>query len=426
MSTEMRVCPTNTTSKTVCFVTGAWDGWADFIEGRSSGPGGTPSSWIPWLHYKQSGYEVIVIMIGRFKKRSEFDFRGCRMFIIPWREPVSYLGINLTNFFAPFVYRRLWREICTICDTFRPRIVYALREYYFVFGWRIARRYDAVFVKRIFGTFLYGWWFVMRTLKTRLLCLPMFLYWWIPSDLTIITDDGTRGDQVAKLIKLDTNKVNFWKNGVFKSWKQDDEAAKEIREKLGVQRDDFLIISVARLDDWKRYDRAIQIMSQLMDYIPNAKLVICGDGKMRPDLEERIRRYELEDNVIMPGTIEHSEVRNYLGASDVLLLTYDTTCLCSTLLEGLICGKAIVTWDVGTTSEVIKDNINGILLDNPDPTKFVAAICKIYSDKDYRKRLEKGALNYAMKELMSWDERCQIELAAVERLVRSASRPANL
>lgn len=406
--------------KRVFFLTNEWGGLSRFVRGQAPGPEGTPSSYLPWLRYRERGYDVHIFMVGDFGKNNTINFHGCKIHLVKkqpsskWRW-IDWLMNKIHGSIANWIV--LYRAAVAVGDRTPPQIVYALREGTVHAVWALRRRYNFVMVKRIFGTFFYDWWFLDGSVKKKIASLKGFVYWLWPTDLMIITDDGTNGALLAKFLRLDKQKYRVWLNGVFKDWSNKDQDFIPIKKGLGLEEDSFMILSLARLTGWKRHDRAIRAMPLILSKIPCAELIIGGEGPLRSDLQELAKHLGVHTSVHFPGNIQHSQVRNVMGASDVLVLPYDLTCLCSTLLEGVICGKAIVAWDVGTTRNIITNNVNGCLLSDPEPETIANAIISIAKDPEKRKTLESGARHFGQESLQSWEERCDMEIDLVESIV---------
>jgi len=414
--------------KRVFFLTIEWAGLARFIRGEAAGPEGTPSAYLPWIRYRERGYDVHVFMVGDFESNDTVDFHGCKIHLL------NRSGASTGRRYARLIDKLpvgiitqmvLRDSAVRVGDHTPPQIVYALREGATVrAAYSIAKRYNCVSVKRIFGTFFYDWWFIDRSLKRRLACLKGFVYWLWPADLMVITDDGTNGARIAEFLRLNKKKYRVWRNGVFKNWSNGDQDVISTKKSLGLREDSFMLLSLARLAEWKRHDRAIRAMPRILRELPNAELVIGGDGILRTRLEDLADEVGVRSSIHFPGNIQHSQVRHVMKATDILMVPYDLTCVCSTLLEGLICGKAIIAWNVGTTGNVITNNVNGCLLPDPEPESFASAVISIAKNPKLREALECGARRYSEEFLQSWDERCDMEIDLVESLIAQRSGSA--
>ena len=99
---------------------------------------------------------------------------------------------------------------------------------------------------------------------------------------------------------------------------------------------------------------------------------IIGDGERREKLQERINRYNLQDNIFMVGRVDEAE--KYLKTFDIFSLTSITEALPYVLLEAGQAGLPIIASRVGGIPEVIDDMKDGILVEPKEPEEIKKAI----------------------------------------------------
>jgi glycosyltransferase involved in cell wall biosynthesis len=240
--------------------------------------------------------------------------------------------------------------------------------------------------------------------------------------MLIVTNDGTNGDKIAELLRIRKSKFRMWLNGVDKEWLCNNERSEALKTDLGLTSDDFMLMCLSRLAGWKRQDRVISAMPLILKEIPTARLVIVGDGPKRQELEKMVRELNLETHVQFIGIIEHNKVRDMLGIADVFLQTNNLSCLGNTLLEAMVCGRAIVTWDVGTTRDVIVDGENGCLMKDAEPETIARTVIALAKEPQRRERLAQGARKFAEEHLQSWDERLNMEIDLIEQIRAGKSK----
>jgi glycosyltransferase involved in cell wall biosynthesis len=250
------------------------------------------------------------------------------------------------------------------------------------------------------------------------------------ADLVIMTDDGTRGDEVlARLNPTPGSRVKFWRNGLDLDRLQPataDERRRE-REALGVPDDAFVMMTASRLAAWKRVDRAIRALRIVRQWVPGAMLLIVGDGEERGRLEALAQSQGVSDGVRFAGAVPQRDVVRYMHASDVLLAVADLSNVGNPLLEAMACGMCIVAVDAGDTRDLITDNRTGRLVDNSQRSGFVKSMeeriselaVALAADASARDRLGAAAGAYAREHFWTWDERMAQELAAVQALTRA-------
>jgi len=398
----------------VFFITKEWSALKRFVRRQVDEPEGMPSVYMPWLAFRQRGYEVHVFMVGDFDAPDSLDYHGCRIHLVRRGQvsrPERLLKEATDNL-------RLYQAAARFGAFRRPDLVYTQREDETYAAWALSRRFGAVCVKRIYGTALYSWWFIEKGLRRRLAALPGFLAWLWPSDLIVITNDGTDGEKLARFLGIRPARYRFWMNGINKQWGNGVRDVSSLRKQIGLADGEAMLLTLGRLANWKRHDRPIRALPLILKQIPGAKLVVAGDGPLRGSLETLARDLGVAEEVLFLGMVAHSRVRELMSAADVFILPYDLSCLGNTLLEAQICGAATVTWNVGGTREVVKDRVNGRLLSNMEPKSLAGAVVELLREPSKRRQIQEGARRFAANQLKSWPERMEMEISLIETLMR--------
>lgn len=273
-------------------------------------------------------------------------------------------------------------------------------------------------VSRFQGTFLHD----MLTAKqyARIafnydLCLAL----WLPSQLCIMTNDGTQGDKaVATIAPKNLAVLKFWPNGVDQHTPDINQVA-AIRERLQLSGKP-VFLSISRLVNWKRVDRAINVLAVLKQQhaITDFKYLIVGEGQEKNALEALVNNLGLSDNVIFIGSVPNAEVKNYLEVCDYFISTYDSSNVGNPLLEAIRANKIIFTLNNGDTSSWITHNINGFIYDINAQlfTAMATDMNKVIQDDILRAQIINGVKTTNATKLWSWQARFAAEIAAVENL----------
>lgn len=226
----------------------------------------------------------------------------------------------------------------------------------------------------------------------------------LPATLTIMTDDGTMGDEVLNHL-CPNQRYEFWRNGVNLNypphkWYSDDGVRPDAPPQL---------LAVSRLVEWKRVDRLIHAIAKLSNRHPTVVLRILGDGPERTRLQDLARELDVEERIIFVGAVPQAEVVEFMTASDIFLSVYSLSNLGNPLFEALSVGLPIITINNGSTSRVIEHDVNGILLDDDSVEAISDAINTLIGDVDMRYRLARGAKIYANRNFVSWARRLEKE-----------------
>lgn len=253
----------------------------------------------------------------------------------------------------------------------------------------------------------------------------------IPADLYIMTDDGTQGDEVlARLNPGSKGKVRFWRNGIDidRLRPPSVEERRAARAALGLPDDAFVMLTASRLAAWKRVDRAVRALPAIRAWVPNATLVVVGDGEERSALEALADRLAVRDAVRFEGAVRQEDVARYMWAADLFLALADLSNVGNPLLEAMATGMCVLTVDAGDTRALVRDGETGRLLDSPQRSgvaepferRLADAIVALAGDAALRERLGAGARRFAETHFWTWEQRLAAEIAEVERIAGAA------
>ena len=146
-----------------------------------------------------------------------------------------------------------------------------------------------------------------------------------------------------------------------------------------------LICTIGRLNREKRFDKAIMICDKLLNRGVEINLFIFGDGEKEHELNDLVKRYNLEHNVTFAGYIAEAEF--YLQFFDLLLITSDREGMPLVLWEAMGNSVPVVAPDVGGLKEVLIENNCGFVYEPSDLNDAVEKILKLYEDELVRKRM---------------------------------------
>ncbi len=121
-----------------------------------------------------------------------------------------------------------------------------------------------------------------------------------------------------------------------------------------------IIVFVGRLAPQKDIPTLIEAFHQASSRRPELHLLLLGDGPERQNLEQLVRRYKLEQQISFLGNV--SDVRPYLQASDIFVLSSLSEGVSNALLEAMASGLACVITRVGGAEYILEDGRYGILI----------------------------------------------------------------
>ncbi|AGG61641.1 N-acetyl-alpha-D-glucosaminyl L-malate synthase BshA [Bacillus subtilis subsp. subtilis] len=189
-----------------------------------------------------------------------------------------------------------------------------------------------------------------------------------------------------------------------------------IKEKHGILPDEKVVIHVSNFRKVKRVQDVIRVFRNIAGKT-KAKLLLVGDGPEKSTACELIRKYGLEDQVLMLGN--QDRVEDLYSISDLKLLLSEKESFGLVLLEAMACGVPCIGTNIGGIPEVIKNNVSGFLVDVGDVTAATARAMSILEDEQLSNRFTKAAIEmleneFSSKKIVSQYEQIYADLAEPE------------
>lgn len=143
------------------------------------------------------------------------------------------------------------------------------------------------------------------------------------------------------------------------------QASTAIRAELGLDADTFVIGHVGRFDTQKNHAFLVEIAAAVMAISPTARLLLVGDGGLRPDIERKARHLGVADKIVMAG-VRPDVARLMTGAMDCFVLPSRYEGLPLVLLEAQAAGLPCVVADaVSEEATVIPELVDRLNLGQP-------------------------------------------------------------
>lgn len=161
------------------------------------------------------------------------------------------------------------------------------------------------------------------------------------------------------------------------------------RKRLGLY--GSVIVTAGRLVPWKGMRELVEIMPQIIADIPDATLVVIGDGPQGEELRAKSRELGLEKNIIFTGRLGQVALFDYIKAADLFALNTGYEGQSHQILETMALGTPVITTAVGGNPETVENGKTGILLKWNDKEGFAREIVGLLRDRVLAESLSKAA-----------------------------------
>lgn len=193
---------------------------------------------------------------------------------------------------------------------------------------------------------------------------------------------------------------------------------------LGVPAGAPVVSIVAAVREPKGHEVAIRSWPRVRASVPDARLVVVGDGPHRGALEELTRELGQDDRVVFVGS--RSDVPEVWAASTLAALPSYTEALPTALIEAGAAGLACVATRVGGVPEVVEDGVTGVLVPPHEVDAFADAVVALLLDHPRRAAYGRAAreLTQSRFDREVWTDRLLDLYADALGRASGTSRPA--
>lgn len=158
-----------------------------------------------------------------------------------------------------------------------------------------------------------------------------------------------------------------------------------------------LVVSVGRLAEQKNQRLLIDAFKDVVMRIPAAKLIIYGEGPMRPSLEQQIETLQLNDQVWLPSNV--FDIFDRLKQARLFVLSSDFEGMPNALIEAMAMGLPVISTDFGGGGArfLIEHGVSGWLVRVNDRQALADAMVRLLSDQTLAESMGKQAVSVREK-----------------------------
>jgi glycosyltransferase involved in cell wall biosynthesis len=177
-------------------------------------------------------------------------------------------------------------------------------------------------------------------------------------------------------------------NGVDLSRYDDQEPNCELREQFGMEPGSQVVGVVARLEPEKGHQTLIDAWPHVLRSVPDAYLMVVGEGSMRDSLEHRAAANRVAHRVLFTG--RRDDIPAVTATFDVAVLPSHREAQGLSILEAMALSRPVVASDVGGIPEMIEDGVTGVLVPHDQPEALAAAIVRLLKNHVYADTIAKA------------------------------------
>ena len=191
-----------------------------------------------------------------------------------------------------------------------------------------------------------------------------------------------------KSIGISENKLTVISSGIYLSEfkKADSNKISDLRDKYSKP----IIISIGVLRPAKGFKYLIEAFKKIKEKFNGATLIIIGDGPDRIELKKQAQGI---DGIHFLGRQNNDRVIEYLKAADIFVLASifmegDREGTSNSIMEAMASGLPVVATKVGGNSYLVKEGINGLLIEDRNSDELAEAVIKLINNPGIREKMK--------------------------------------
>ena len=184
--------------------------------------------------------------------------------------------------------------------------------------------------------------------------------------------------------------------------------ARELRKGLGLT-EKKVIVSVGRLVHRKGQDVLIEAMPAIIKEVPQAHILMIGEGPYRSYLENRVKSLGIQERVTFIGRIQYADLPRYICTGDVFVMPsrsrlagLEVEGLGIVYLEASACGLPVIAGNSGGAPDAVLEGETGLVVDGTKKEDVAAATIALLLDADRSKAMGIRGRQWIIQE-WRWD-----------------------
>lgn len=404
----------------ILYVTIDYPGFSECIFEGADYPYGLPSFNNVLLKLIEEGHVVNFVLMQNKMKKATFNI-GYKQFTEEQFKLVLYTGMTR---FSNLKFRF---ELI-----FKLNKLLKQEHYDFIYCHGIsgalasipAKLNNVKFGQRIYGTFLW------ESIEKKGLFLTIIKNWQeiyafnSKKDFLLVTNDGSKGDKVFEKIVKRKNRFifKFLINGIDKNVYEKATDENKIDKNYEISNLKPYLFSCARFDSWKRQDRVVEILRELVTKGYNINLIFAGPKILYNNktdyydsVMEKVKSYDLGERVHYMGNISYDQIKVLNEGALAALILHDTCNMTNVFHESRASGAIVITEDDGVVSNIIESGEDGFIVQgNEGAVNVLIDILEGRINTSLIK--EKSKENY-LKKMSSWEERIHEEIMLIKSVL---------
>ncbi|MGH7807042.1 MAG: glycosyltransferase family 4 protein [Thermodesulfobacteriota bacterium] len=195
--------------------------------------------------------------------------------------------------------------------------------------------------------------------------------------------------ELLEQIGVPSKKITVIYNGVEKRMicqKPNDKNIEELRTKLGISKEDKILLTVGRILPRKGQDMVIKALPKVINKYPKVRYIVVGEGRYKDKFKKLAEENGVKDKVIFTGGVSHEQIKDLYDLCDLFMMlsrfwNNKVEGLGNAALEASARGKPVIAGSHAGLKEIVKHGITGYLVNPEDTEGITDAILDLLSNE---------------------------------------------
>ena len=161
-----------------------------------------------------------------------------------------------------------------------------------------------------------------------------------------------------------------------------------LRNTLNLKKDDFVVIYPAEISNRKNQEWLLKCIKDLIIKYPHIHLLLPGKDSLNGKIQNLANNLKLNNNVHFLGF--RKDIPKLLKISDIAISSSKQEGLPVNIMEAMFIGLPIIVTNCRGNRDLIKNNVNGFIVEQEDNNNFINKIEELYNNKALRKEFGKN------------------------------------
>ncbi|MDF1531085.1 MAG: glycosyltransferase family 4 protein [ANME-2 cluster archaeon] len=178
-----------------------------------------------------------------------------------------------------------------------------------------------------------------------------------------------------------------------------------VKRELGIEHD-FILGFLGVLSEWVELEQTFAAIKRLVSSGYHVRMVIIGDGDRSFQLKKSAQQLGIAGNVIFVGSVQTSDLPNYISCMDVCMISRKTTADSQNsfplkLLEYMACRKPVISTDLKGVREIAEDKV----IYTASSDEIEQAVIHLFNNKEMREKMSYEGMEFVNVNY-SWQKIC--------------------